>query len=378
MWTSAQLAVGTNIDPDPLFFAKSYAREIANTYTEVTSSDAVCQPSRRRMISAMHDSALFSEKLVSRTFKQSCSIQLAIHRTKILSNLLNLPLAHTALSSFDNRMFPIADPEHFGAFAQANCGCQSSHSSDNLGPLSWMIASSWSSNSNHAFDLWHRALGLAIVGIVIAAVCLALNALPGLIRDGRSRRCVPAMRESSAASNSIHRASFCARESQMQNARDDGNFHHMSWLMHGSQMSNCADRLPVFMASAAAPTPLISRQRWTSPNLLKHRIATSARRTACALFASQASVAVVLLLSLLPLTMATDQTCANPLLGIARNDLAAASLPSGLVFFAGGFFVGAQKFVCAWQLRRVVLCCRAVTMTMAACVRCCELMLLRA
>jgi hypothetical protein len=34
--------------------------------------------------------------------------------------------------------------------------------------------------------------------------------------------------------------------------------------------------------------------------------------------------------------------------------------------------------VCAWQLRRVVLCCRAVTMEMAACVRCCELLLPRA
>jgi hypothetical protein len=87
-----------------------------------------------------------------------------------------------------------------------------------------------------------------------------------------------------------------------------------------------------------ASIPVIARQRWA------YRIASSARRAACAACASQLPVILVmLLLSLLPLSMATDPTCANPLLGKARNNLAAASLPSGLVFFAGGFIEGAQK-----------------------------------
>ena len=60
----------------------------------------------------------------------------------------------------------------------------------------------------------------------------------------------------------------------------------------------------------------------------------------------------------------------------ARFRLAAASLPSGLVFFAGGLS-GVQNCACAWQLPRVVLFCRAVTMTMAACTRRCDLMLPR-
>jgi hypothetical protein len=37
-------------------------------------------------------------------------------------------------------------------------------------------------------------------------------------------------------------------------------------------------------------------------------------------------------------------------LGLGRYGLAAASLPSGLVFFAGGYTLGVQKFVCDWQL----------------------------
>ena len=57
-------------------------------------------------------------------------------------------------------------------------------------------------------------------------------------------------------------------------------------------------------------------------------------------------------------------------LGLARHGLAAASLPSGLVFFAGGY--GAHNCARAWQLQRVVLCSRAVAMALAACLRCCR------
>ena len=48
-------------------------------------------------------------------------------------------------------------------------------------------------------------------------------------------------------------------------------------------------------------------------------------------------------------------------LGQARYYLAAASLPSGLVFFAGGSGIGTS--VCVCQLRRVFLCCRDLTTT---------------
>ena len=61
-------------------------------------------------------------------------------------------------------------------------------------------------------------------------------------------------------------------------------------------------------------------------------------------------------------------------LGQARFGLAAASLPSGLVFFAGGW-TGKGTSVCVCQLRRVFLCGRDLTTTVL--LRCClPLMLL--
>ena len=64
-------------------------------------------------------------------------------------------------------------------------------------------------------------------------------------------------------------------------------------------------------------------------------------------------------------------------LKIGRAKLAAASLPSGLVFFAGGH-AGVQTAHVLGSCGAWFCCCRAVTMAMAACLRCCELMLLRA
>jgi|LauGreDrversion4_2_1035121.scaffolds.fasta_scaffold1578288_1 hypothetical protein len=48
-------------------------------------------------------------------------------------------------------------------------------------------------------------------------------------------------------------------------------------------------------------------------------------------------------------------------LGQARSDLAAASLSSGLVFFAGGFT--GSTILLLWRLRRARLCCCGVTTT---------------
>ena len=61
-------------------------------------------------------------------------------------------------------------------------------------------------------------------------------------------------------------------------------------------------------------------------------------------------------------------------LGQARSSLAAASLPSGLVFFAGGY-AGIGTSACVCQLRRVFLCGGDLTTTVL--LRCCvPLMLL--
>ena len=49
-------------------------------------------------------------------------------------------------------------------------------------------------------------------------------------------------------------------------------------------------------------------------------------------------------------------------LGQARSQFAAASLPSGLVFFAGGY-TGIGTSACVCQLRRVFLCGRDLTTT---------------
>ena len=63
-------------------------------------------------------------------------------------------------------------------------------------------------------------------------------------------------------------------------------------------------------------------------------------------------------------------------LGQARCDLAAASLPSGLVIFAGGTS-GLSNSACCLLPQSVVLRCRAVTMTIVtACLRIYELMVL--
>ncbi len=61
-------------------------------------------------------------------------------------------------------------------------------------------------------------------------------------------------------------------------------------------------------------------------------------------------------------------------LGQGRDALAAASLPSGLVFFAGGW-EGIGTSVCVCQLRRLSLCCRDLTTTVILCC-CVPLMLL--
>ena len=61
-------------------------------------------------------------------------------------------------------------------------------------------------------------------------------------------------------------------------------------------------------------------------------------------------------------------------LGQARYFLAAASLPSGLVFFAGGY-AGIGTSACVCQLRRVFLCGGDLTTTVLLCC-CVPLMLL--
>ena len=389
VWTSAQQAAGMNIVPEPSFFEKGHAREGTNTDIP---SDASHQPSRRSMIIAMHDYALLPEIQLQRLLRFVHPVAAALspfygssrwdmeHSEPALSfhPPLSLKRAHTNC----NDQYRTPPSKHttllfiyFSAGAltllpeiaflsmlavtlpveSGNADCGVSQSTDNL-VIRFLPSLCHFSYFTSLFapaalvcpvsaDLWHRALGLAIVGIMIAAMWLVIKALLGLSHDGCNRRCVPSMHESSAVSSGIQGHSFCARESQMQSARD-GKFDRMSRLMLGNQISTYVDRFSVFMASTAAPVPVISRLRWTFLRLSKHHIASSARKTACAVFASQLPVVpVMLLLSLLPLSMATDPTCANLLLGQARNNLAAASLSSGLVFFAGGFIEGVQKFV---------------------------------
>lgn len=117
--------------------------------------------------------------------------------------------------------------------------------------------------------------------------------------------------------------------------------------------------------------------RGTLPSLLEHVcLSTIARINYCAIFGLQKpAVMVMLMMSLLSLPVTTAQTCANPMLGQARSELVAASLSSGLVFFAGGR-LGAEDSVCVYQLRRASLCGRDLTTTVVLC--CSVPMILRA
>jgi len=164
-------------------------------------------------------------------------------------------------------------------------------------------------------NLWHHVRDLALVGIPIFAAFSAMTAWLGSRVAGRChRKCTTSSRQCVVVSSG----------------------------MQSVPMFACQGRLKKYAAHAFAcaesSTGLrrINPSEGTLPSALEHR-STTARMHPCALFGLESpALAFILTMSLLLFPMIAAQTCANPTLGQARLMLAAASLPSGLVFFAGG------------------------------------------
>ena len=182
-------------------------------------------------------------------------------------------------------------------------------------------------------DLCHHVRDLALVGIPISAACSAMKALLGSFV---------------AVSSGMQGFSLCTRQLQTSSACTcDSCIQILRCMCQGLLKRNAAYGL----ACAASFTAFrrVNPSEGTLPSVIE-RVSTTARTNHCALFGLELpAVAVMLTMSLLLFPITAAQTCANPKLGQARTYLAAASLPSGLVFFAGGQ-AGIGTSVCVWQL----------------------------
>ncbi len=217
-------------------------------------------------------------------------------------------------------------------------------------------------------DLRHHVRDLTLVGIPIFAACTAMKAVIGsLVAESFHRKCV-------AVSRGMQDMSLCTRQLETSSARAcDKNIQIFRCTCQRHLTTSAAHLL----ACAASSTALrrVNPSERTLLSALEHLTTTARMNLRSALFVLvKPAVAVMLTMSLLLFPVISAQTCANPTLGQARAQLAAASLPSGLVFFAGGW-TGKGTSVCVCQLRRVFLCGRDLTTTVL--LRCCvPLMLL--
>jgi len=198
-------------------------------------------------------------------------------------------------------------------------------------------------------NLWHHVRDFACVGIPIFAACSAMKALFGSLVFGRRHiKCATSSRKSRDFSSGMRGWSLCTRKLESSSARTCDNyipifrFTCQSHKKYAGHVLSCA--------SSAALRRVNSSER-KLPIVIEH-VSTSTRSNPCALFGLEwPAVAVMFTMSLLLFPTTAAQTCANPKLGQARQSLAAASLPSGLVFFAGGITAsGIGTSVCVWQL----------------------------
>jgi len=171
-------------------------------------------------------------------------------------------------------------------------------------------------------DLWHHVWDLALVAIMIFAAFAARKVVLGsVVASLCHRKCTTSNHQYLNVSSGMQDPSLFMR--QLEISRLCACVY--SRFMHQSQIKK-----------DAASHRRVTSCRGTLPSLMGH-ISTIARNDLCALFALIAiAVKVVVMTSLLSLPITTAQTCANHMLGDGRFDLAAASLPSGLVLFAGG------------------------------------------
>ena len=218
-------------------------------------------------------------------------------------------------------------------------------------------------------DLRHHVRDLALVGIPIFAACTAMKAVIGsLVAERCHRKCV-------AVSRGMQGMSLYTRQLETSSARACDNCIQIFRCKCQRHLTTYAAHVLACVASSTA-LRRVNPSEGTLPSALEHLTTTARMNPRSALFVLEMpAVAVMLTMSLLLFPVISAQTCVqNPTLGQARAQLAAASLPSGLVFFAGGW-TGIGTSACVCQLRRVFLCCRDLTTTVL--LRCCvPLMLL--
>jgi len=198
-------------------------------------------------------------------------------------------------------------------------------------------------------NLWHHVRDFALVGIPMFAACSAMKALLGSLIAGRChRKCAASSRQCVVVSSGMQRIFLCTRKLVTLYACTCDNYIQTLRCTCQGHLKKYAAHFSACAASSAALSP-VNPSRKTLPSLIE-RVSTTARTNPCALFGLEwPAVAVMLTMSLLLFPITAAQTCANPKLGQARWGLAAASLPSGLVFFAGGM-PGTGSSVHVWQL----------------------------
>jgi hypothetical protein len=121
-----------------------------------------------------------------------------------------------------------------------------------------------------------------------------------------------------------------------------------SQLTHADEIMNKLAQLSFLSRSTAIRRNVVAKERYTTKGLFQHTATCKFGLTVRA--SGMAAATLVMILGMLSLSITTAQICVNPVLGQARYGLTAASLPSGLVFFAGGFS-GLSA-----SIKRVVIC----------------------
>jgi hypothetical protein len=119
----------------------------------------------------------------------------------------------------------------------------------------------------------------------------------------------------------------------MQITGGQGELDGISQLMLANEITNMSVQSSFLSGSTAKGKKVVSKERYTMQNLLQHVFIIGGTLRSSSMLAAT----FMMMLGMLSLSITTAQICVIPVLGKDRYGLTAASLPSGLVFFAGGW-----------------------------------------
>jgi hypothetical protein len=192
----------------------------------------------------------------------------------------------------------------------------------------------------HAFsESEHRVQNFASVGFFIFARCLAITALLGFcVAFCRHRRRIFTTCKQLVVSHDTHDLRFCRDLTESPNKAARQNLTQAFCCEHHIRNANCATHCP----AGYSLFTLSGHEFFGAREMayLIERVAAHLRIKYCALFSFSSSfnaTFMILALHSLLCPITNAQPCDQMTLGMARSNLSSATLPTGLMFFAGGF-----------------------------------------